>query len=148
MNQSIRVLIADRDINFSRDLQSFLDKQENIRVIGIAQDGQGAVNSCKTELPDLVLMDLHLPVLDSIKAIEAIVAQNERIKIVGISSTPDDHYALEAIKSGARGYIEKNGESDRYHAILKAIRQVAEGEVILNPMLASSILEEFCRLTE
>jgi DNA-binding NarL/FixJ family response regulator len=86
-------------------------------------------------------------VLDSIKAIQAILTQNERIRILGISTITNDRYAVEAIKAGARGYIERNGKED-FEAIATAIRQVATGEVVLNPALASSILQEFYRLSD
>lgn len=145
MNKLIRILIADPDTDFSGNLAAYLNKQENIKAISTVRDGQGAVNICKESLPDLVLMDLHLPVLDSIRAIQAILSQNERIKILGISAIPNDRYAVEAIKAGARGYIERNGNED-LETIVTAIRQVAMGEVVLNPALASSILQEFYRL--
>jgi DNA-binding NarL/FixJ family response regulator len=147
MDKLIRVLIAHPDSSFSKKLQTFLDQQENIRTIDTVRDGHGAVNGCKATLPDLVLMDLHLPVLDSIRAIQAILAQNERIRIIGISSIPNDRYAVEAIKAGARGCIERNGKDD-FGAIATAIRQVANGEVILNPTLASNILQEFYRMDD
>ncbi|MBE7468809.1 MAG: hypothetical protein DPW09_02455 [Anaerolineae bacterium] len=147
MDKQIRVLIAHPDKTFAKKLQSFLDKEENIKAIDLVRDGQGAVNLCKTALPDLVLMDLHLPVLDSVRAIQAILAQNERIRILAISSRANDRYAVEAIKAGARGCIERNGKDD-FGAIATAIRQVARGEVILNPTLASNILQEFYRMSD
>lgn len=147
MDKQIRVLIAHPDTTFAKKLQAFLDKQETINTIGLVRDGQGAVNICRAALPDLVLMDLHLPVLDSVRAIQAILAQNERIRILGISSRPNDRYAVEAIKAGARGCIERTSKDD-LGAIATAIRQVAKGEVILNPTLASNILQEFYRMSD
>ncbi len=146
MNQQTRILIADNDIEFSKRLQNFLDKQEGIKVIDVVRDGQGAVNTCKEALPDLVLMDLHLPVLDSIRATKSILIQNERIKILGLSAIPNDRYAVEAIKVGASGCIEKNGKTS-YDEIIEAIRLVENGEVLLDPKLAFSILQEFYRLS-
>lgn len=145
MNQLTRILIADHDINFSRGLTNFLNAQTGLRVINIVRDGQGAVDTCKEALPDLVLMDLHLPVLDSIRAIQSILAQNERIKILGLSTGPNDRYAVEAIKVGASGCLEKNGKAG-YEAIIQAIHLIEQGEVLLDPKLASSILQEFDRL--
>jgi len=146
MNRSIRILIADPDVKFSKKLQAFLDKHEDFKTVTIVRDGQGAVNTCKDTLPDLVLMDLHLPVLDSIRTIQCILSQNERIRILGISAFANDRYAVEAIKAGARGHIEKNGQDD-FESIATAIRQVAAGEVVLNPTLASSIFQEFYKLS-
>lgn len=146
MNKLIRVLIADPDIDFSRKLQAFLDQQEDIKAVNVVRDGPGAVTSCRETMPDLVLMDLHLPVLDSIRAIQTILAQNERIKILGITSLPNDRYAVEAVKVGALGCVEWNDGED-FEAIVIAIRQVANGEVVLNPALASNILQEFCKIS-
>jgi DNA-binding NarL/FixJ family response regulator len=144
MSQPIRILIADNDLNFSKSLNEFLEQQQGMKVVSIVRDGQGAIDSCKEAMPDLVLMDLHLPVLDSIKTIQRIVAHhNERIRVLTTSAIPDDRYALEAIKAGACGYVEKNVGNE---ALAKTIRQVAAGDVSLNPALAASILEEFHRL--
>ena len=142
MFKPIRVLIADNDVDFATSLKAFLDEQADTQVIDMVRDGQGTVNACKETLPDVVLIDLHLPVLDSIKTIQALINQNEYIKILSISSIANDRYAVEAIKAGASGYIEKNGHT-HYLEIAEAIRQVAGGEVILNPTLASYILQEF-----
>jgi DNA-binding NarL/FixJ family response regulator len=146
MNRVIRILIADPDVKFTKKLQAFLDKQQDIKTVEVARDGQGAVKNCKEALPDLVLMDLHLPILDSIRAIQSILNQNERIRILGISTVANDRYAVEAIKAGARGCIERNGKDD-FDSIVTAIRQVAAGEVVLNPTLASNILQEFYKLS-
>lgn len=142
MDRLIRVLIADSDIDFSKNLQDYLDQQDDIKIIDTVREGQRAVNTCKDAWPDLVLLDLHLPVLDSVRAIQSILKHNERIRILSISSIPNDRYAVEAIKAGARGYIERNGNND-FELIASAIRQVAIGEVILNPTLAFNILQEF-----
>jgi DNA-binding NarL/FixJ family response regulator len=147
MDKLIRVLIAHPDVTFAKKLQVFLDKQKNMKAIELVRDGQGAVNTCKAALPDLVLLDLHLPVLDSIKTIQTILAQNERIRILGISSIPNDRYAVEAIKAGARGCLERNGKDD-FDPVVTAIRQVISGEVILSPTLASNILQEFYRMDD
>lgn len=147
MRQPLRVLIADKDVNFSQELQEFLGQQADIKVVDVVQDGQGAVNACKDTLPDIVLIDLRLPVLDSVRAIQAILAQNEQIKILGMSSIANDRYAVEAVKAGAYGYVEKNGKMT-YNNIVNAIRQVANGEVLLSPGLASGILQEFHRLAD
>jgi CheY-like chemotaxis protein len=147
MSLPIRVLIADSDVTFSANLERYLDKQQGLAVIDIVRDGQGAVNVCREALPDMVLIDLHLPVLDSIRAIRAILAQNEGIRILGMTAIPNDRYVVEAVKAGASGCLEKNCDI-HYHAIVQAIEQVVAGEVLLNPTLASSILQEFHRLAE
>lgn len=147
MNCPIRILIADSDIKFSKCLQKFLDCQEGFKVIDTVRDGQGAVDICKQDLPDLVLIDLRLPVLDTIRAVQTILAQNDRIKILGLTANPNDRYAVEAVKAGALGCLDKNHQAG-FDEIVKAIYQVEKGEVLLNPNLASSILQEFRRLSK
>lgn len=147
MSLPIRVLIADSDTIFAQSLANFLNDQPTVKVIDLARDGQGAVNLCKDTLPDVVLMDLHLPVLDSVRAIQTILDQNDRIKVLGLSAVDNDRYAVEAIKVGACGCLSKNGEAP-FPAIFEAVTDVAKGEVLVNPALASSILQEFHRLSE
>ena len=143
----IRILIADSDVTFSENLERYLAEQQGLAVVDVVRDGQGAVNVCREALPDMVLIDLHLPVLDSIRTIQAILAQNEGIRILGLTAIPNDRYAVEAVKAGAAGCLEKNGDI-HHNTILRAIEQVVAGEVLLNPTLASSILQEFYRLAE
>ena len=144
MNKPIRIVIADNNTDFLQRINDFLDTQEDLKVVSVVRDGLGAVDASKETLPDVVLIDLHLPVLDSIKTIQAIVAQNEHMRVLGFSSVPDDRYAIEAIKAGARGYVKKNGNGAlNYEEILSAIRQVANDEVVLDPALAFHILQEF-----
>jgi len=142
MTKPIRVLLADNNQEFLQQLQTFLEQQEGMTVVYTARDGQGAVAACQETLPDLVVIDLHLPVLDSVKTIKLILAQNEHIGVLGISDVPDDRYAIEAVKAGASGYVKKNGPTN-YAEIANAIRQVAQGEVVLDPTLAFHILKEF-----
>jgi len=144
MNKPIRLVVADNDVQFLQRINDFLDTQEDVRVVSVVRDGLGAVVASRETLPDVVLIDLHLPVLDSIKTIQTIVAQNEHMRILGFSSIPNDRYAIEAIKAGARGYVEKNGDGAlNYEEIVSAIRQVANDEVVLDPALAFHILQEF-----
>jgi DNA-binding NarL/FixJ family response regulator len=143
MSQLIRILIADNDINFAKNLKHALEQQPDLRVVDIARDGQGVVQGCREELPDVVVLDLHLPVLDSVKTIRRIIAQNEELRILTMSALINDRYALEAVKAGACGHIQKECPLD---IMANTIRQVAGGEVCVNPALAASILEEFHRL--
>ncbi len=142
MDKPIRIIIADNDLEFSQGLKVFLDQQDDTQVINVVRDGRGTVTACKEMLPDVVLMDLHLPVLDSIKTIQSIIDQNEYIKILTISAIANDRYAIEAVKAGANGYVEKNGDLD-HTEIIKAIYQIANGEVVLTSVLAAHILQEF-----
>lgn len=142
MDKILRVLIADNNLEFLEQFQAFLEQQGGITVVSTVRDGHGAVTACREIMPDLAVIDLHLPVLDSIRAIKSIIAENENIRILGISAVVNDRYAIEAVKAGALGYVKKNG-ADSFNQIAYAIRQMASGEVIIDPDLAASILQEF-----
>jgi DNA-binding NarL/FixJ family response regulator len=140
--KSVRVVLADHHEQYLDSLQAFLREQDDIQVIFVTHDGQGAVDACNDMLPDVVLLDLRLPVLDGVRATRSIVALHTQTQVLGTSAVPQDHYAVEAIKAGARGYVRKNGP-DSFQQIANAIRQIAAGEVVLDADLATYILNEF-----
>ena len=147
MSQPVRVLIADKKAPFSQGLQEYLEQRADLTVVGLVQDGQDAVDACQEMRPDIVLLDLHLSGLDSIQAIKKILQQNGHARILVMSSIANDQYAVEAVKVGASGYIEKNS-AITYNSIVEAVRQVMNGEVYLSPGLASGILREFHRFSK
>jgi DNA-binding NarL/FixJ family response regulator len=147
MNRITRILIADHDGDFTQSLSCFLGQYDEFKIVAVAHDGPGVLTGCRDTLPDVVLMGLHLPVLDSVRTIRAVLAQNDRVKILGLAAGPDDRYAVEAVKAGALGCVEKQGQNGCL-AIVEAIRQVVDGDVLLNPALASSILQEFHRIAQ
>jgi DNA-binding NarL/FixJ family response regulator len=138
----VRVIIADNQQEYLDALQNFLGAQGDIQVVFVAHDGQGAVDACRELLPDVLLLELRLPVLDGVKATQAIVTSQMPTQVLSTSTIPQDHYAVEAVKAGARGYVKKNGP-DSFYEIVDAIRQIAAGEVVLDADLAAHILEEF-----
>lgn len=146
MNRPIRVVLADRDPGFTESLGRYLDQQPHIKLVAVARDGQGAVDACREFMPDVALLDLHLPVLDTVRAIAAIIEHNQRVKVLALTENPEDRYTVEAVKAGASGCLEKSEQED-YHKIVSAIQNVLEGEVLISPRLASSILEEFQRIS-
>ena len=138
----VRIVIADHQQEYLEQLQPFLEAQGDIRVVRVARDGQGAIEACQETLPDLILIELHLPVLDGVKATKNIVEKFRQIRVLGTSAIPNDRYAVEAVKAGASGYVKKNGPAS-FQEIAGAIRQIAAGEVVLDAVLAAHILQEF-----
>ena len=141
MEQKVKILYVEDDPSSEILVRRVLES-EGFQVV-TTSDGLSAIEMAKNELPDIILMDLHLPVLDSIKAIRTILDQNDRIRILCFSSIPNDRYAIEAIKAGARAYLLKDADSDE---LLRAIRAVAAGEALLDPGIALKMIEEFRRL--
>jgi DNA-binding NarL/FixJ family response regulator len=142
MNRPIRILIADSDVVFAYSLKRLVEQDSDMQVVAVVRDGEGVIKSCPETQPDVVVMDLHLPVVDSVKTIQRIVDWNEQIKILTTSAVVNDRYAVEAVKMGAGGYVDKTCDD----VMVKTIRQIAAGEVAVNPALAASILEEFHKI--
>jgi DNA-binding NarL/FixJ family response regulator len=141
MNKAIRVLIADNNLDYAKPLEQYLNEQGDFLVVGAVRDGEGVLQAYKESLPDVVLIDLHLPVLDSIRTIKALVADYDGAHILGVSDLANDRYAVEAVKAGAQGYIKKDNKN--YAELAGAARQIMAGEVVLTSTLATHILQEF-----
>jgi DNA-binding NarL/FixJ family response regulator len=142
MNQAIRILIVDNDVVFAYSLQRLLEQNNQMQVVAVVRDGASAITSCLETQPDVVLLDLHLPDKDSISTIQRLLAWNEHLKILTTSPLVNDPFAIEAVKLGAGGYVDKTCDEK----MVNTIRQVAGGDVAVNPALAASILEEFHNL--
>ena len=143
--EAIRVLLADDHAIFREGLCAILDRQKDIVVVGEARDGVEAVKKVAEVTPDIVLMDINMPVMDGVRASRLITAQDQRVGIIILTMYREDEYVFEAIKAGARGYVVKDA---RAREVLKAIRAVHRGEALIDPAVATKLLEEFRRLAE
>lgn len=139
MDDRIRVLIADDHPIVRQGLEVVLEAQPDMAVVGRAANGQEAVAQCATAGPDVILMDLQMPVMDGLAAIEAIQASGTHARILVLSSFPDDDKVLRALRSGAVGYVLKDTPPAR---LLEAIRAVHRGEVALHPDVARTLVED------
>lgn len=143
--KAIRVLLVDDHAMFREGLRAILDRQRDIRVVGEAKDGAEAIKKTAELAPDVVLMDINMPVMDGIRATRMITAQDQRVGIVMLTMYREDRYIFEAIKAGARGYVLKDAQAKD---VLNAIRAVHQGEVLIDPVIATKLIEEFRRLAE
>ncbi len=114
-------------------------------MVSEAGDGVEAVKKAAELAPDIVLMDINMPVMDGVRASRLITAQDQRVGIIILTMYREDEYVFEAIKAGARGYVVKDA---RAREVLKAIRAVHLGEALIDPATATKLLEEFRRLAE
>ena len=137
----MKIVIADDHSLFRESLRTLLEARGH-EVIGEAANGREAVVRAREKKPDLVLMDLAMPVLDGLSAIKILAAENPEIKVVALTASEDDHSLFDAIKSGAQGYIIKNLEADEFFGLLEA---VGRGEPALTPALARKLLREFAK---
>jgi len=140
----MRILIADDHALFRDSLRSLLESHD-LDVVGEASNGREAVEMAWRLKPDVVLMDLLMPEVDGIEATKRLAAELPDVKVIMLTAVDDDANLFEAIKSGAKGYLLKNLESDRFFTLLEG---VSRGEPALTPNLARKLLDEFARPKE
>ncbi len=138
----IRVLVADDHPIVRSGIVALLDAAEDVEVVGQAADGGEAVELALSLVPDLVLMDLRMPVLDGDEATARILAAAPSVKVVVLTTYESDESILTAIEAGASGYLLKAAPQEE---ILAGIRSVARGEVALAPSIAAMLVRRVAR---
>jgi NarL family two-component system response regulator LiaR len=136
---SIRVLIVDDHAVVREGLRAFLSLQDGIEVAGEAADGREALQAVAELDPDVVLMDLVMPVLDGIGAMRSLRAGHPRTRVIVLTSFTEDDRLLPAIEAGASGYLLKNAAPAD---VARAIRAAHNGEALLDPAIAARLLEQ------
>jgi len=135
----IRVLIVDDHTIVRKGLTALLSTRADMLVVGEACDGQEAVTQANVLRPDVILMDLVMPALDGIDAIQQIMAHQPDMRVLVLTSFATDDKVFPAIKAGALGYLLKDSSPDD---LVQAIRQVYGGESSLHPLIARKVLQE------
>jgi DNA-binding NarL/FixJ family response regulator len=135
----IRVLVADDHAVVRSGLEQLLSTAEDIEVVGSVADGEQAVDAAAREHPDVILMDLSMPVLDGIEATKRILADDPDAHVVVLTSFSDNRRIMDALGAGAIGYLLKHAGPDE---LLGAIRAAASGDSPLDPKAARAVLEE------
>lgn len=137
--EQIKVLIADDHQVVRQGLRTFLELHEDIRVVGEAEDGLRAVEMVREFEPDVVLMDLVMPELDGIAAIQQIKNSGSKTKVIALTSFTEDEKVFPAIQAGASSYLLKDVSPDD---LVEAIRAVHRGEARLHPDIARKLMEQ------
>ena len=137
----MRILIADDHALFRDGLRSLLEAND-LEVVGEASNGKEAIELAWKHKPDVVLMDLGMPEVNGIEATKRLSAELPEIKVVVLTASEDEDHLFEAIKSGAKGYLLKDLQSDQFLALLQGVEK---GEPALLPTLARKLLDEFAR---
>lgn len=133
----IRVLIVDDHPVVRDGLRIMLESQPDFQVLGEAADGAAALKLVEAQQPDLILMDLRMPVMDGVAAIRLIKSRHPDIQVLVLTTYDSDADILPAIEAGATGYLLKDAaREDLYHAI----RAAARGETVLAPLVASRLV--------
>jgi len=135
----IRVLIADDHSVVRQGLRMFLGSDPELEIIGEARDGAEALNLSRELHPDVVLMDLLMPVMDGIAATAAIRRQVPETEVVALTSVLEDASVVEAVRAGAIGYLLKDTDA---HELRRAIKAAAAGQVQLAPQAAARLVRQ------
>ncbi|WP_405442855.1 response regulator transcription factor [Streptomyces avidinii] len=138
----IRVLLADDQLLVRAGFRALLDAQPDIGVVGEAGDGDEAVRLVRELRPDVVLMDIRMPVLDGLAATRRIGEDDALadVRVVMLTTFELDEYVFEAIRSGASGFLVKDTEPEE---LLRAVRAVVAGDALLSPGVTRRLIAEF-----
>jgi DNA-binding NarL/FixJ family response regulator len=142
---TIRILLVDDQALFREGLRTLLSIQPNLEIVGEAKNGQQGLDTALDLKPDVVLMDLRMPVLDGVAATRRIREKLPECQVIVLTTFDDDEYVFEALRAGAAGYLLKDVSSDK---LIEAIQAAVRGESFLQPSVASKVLAEFTRLAD
>lgn len=132
----MKVLIADDDALIRESLKLLLGLEEDIEIIGTACNGQEAFDICREKRPDIILMDIRMPIMDGVLGTKMIKSCFKDVKIIILTTFKDNEYIKEAIKNGAEGYILKNQSSD---SIIDSLRAVHKGNIVFEKDVANTL---------
>ena len=137
---TIRVVLADDQSLLRKGFRMILEAEDDISVIGEAADGEAAVRLVELYQPDVVLMDVRMPILDGIGATRAITASGSLSHVLILTTFDLDEYAFGALRAGASGFLLKDVPP---HELSQAIRTVARGDAVVSPRITKRLLEEY-----
>jgi DNA-binding NarL/FixJ family response regulator len=137
---TIRVLLVDDDTLLRAGVATVLETAASIELVGEAATGRDAVSACLQLRPDVVLMDIRMPVMDGIEATRRIVASGVDARVVILTTFELDEYVFESLRAGASGFLLKRTSPER---LIEAIETVAEGEGLLDPAVTRRLIAAF-----
>ncbi len=141
---TIRVLLADDQFLFREGLETLLSVHKDIQVVGQASNGQEAIDLALKLRPDVILMDMQMPVLNGVGATRRLKGLLPDCRIIVLTTFDDKEYIFDALRAGAMGYLLKDVGSVQ---LAESIRRTARGESILDPSVAAKVVAEFSRVS-
>lgn len=139
---TIRVVVADDQALVRAGFRMLLSDETDIEIVGEASTGAEAVERAARLGPDLVLMDIRMPVLDGLEATRRILAADPRSRVLVLTTFDLDEYVFEALRAGASGFVLKDDPPEQ---LLEAIRVVAGGEALLSPAVTQRVIRRFAQ---
>ncbi len=140
----IRVMIADDHAMVRQGLKTILELEDDICVVSQASNGEEAVESARTIRPDIILMDINMPVLNGLQAIKMIKTEDPDSKIIVLTIHQDREYLFKTLQLGCEGYVIKDAESS---VLIEAIRSVFGEQTYIQHNMTSELVKEFNRVT-
>lgn len=142
---SIRVLLADDHGVVRKGLRFLLERQPGMEVVGEAGDGREAVRLAESSCPDIVIIDIAMPLLNGIEATAQMVKRNPNLGVIILSMHSDEDYLLSALHAGAKGYLLKDSADVD---VVRAIQTVSKGARFFSPEIAKTMLEDYMRFLQ
>jgi two-component system, NarL family, response regulator NreC len=141
--RKLRILLADDHIVMRTGLRALLERQPNLEVVGESENGRETVALAASLKPDVVVMDVGMPVLSGIEATQTIVTQNPTVAVVILSMHADESYVMRALKAGARGYLLKDSAAAD---LIGAIQAISQGKSFFSPKVSRILAEDYVRV--
>jgi NarL family two-component system response regulator LiaR len=137
--EAIRILLADDHVMVREGTRQILEREPDLEVVAEAGDGQEAVALTERERPDVVIMDISMPIMNGIEATKDIKQVAPRTAVLVLTAYDDDEYVFAILEAGAAGYLLKNARSSE---VIDAVRRVFAGESVLHPSIAKKIVRQ------
>jgi two-component system response regulator NreC len=141
--KKLRILLADDHIVMRTGLRALLERQPNLEVVGESENGRETVGLAASLRPDVVVMDVGMPVLNGIEATQTIVTQCPTAAVVILSMHADESYVMRALKAGARGYLLKDSAAAD---LIGAIQAISQGKSFFSPKVSRILAEDYVRV--
>lgn len=141
----IRVILAEDHTIVRQGLRALLEQSDDIEVIAEAEDGREAVNKTEQLKPDIVLMDISMPILNGIEATRQIKKKFPDIKVLILTMHTTEEYISQILHAGASGYLVKKSA---HHELLSAIKAIQKGSSYLSPLVSKKVIDEYLQKTQ
>ena len=141
--KKVRILLADDHTVMRAGLRALLERQPNLEVVGEGENGRQTVELAVSLRPDVVVMDVGMPVLNGIEATKTIVTQCPTIAVIILSMHADESYVMRALRAGARGYLLKDSAAAD---LMGAIQAISQGKSFFSPNVSRILAEDYVRV--
>jgi DNA-binding NarL/FixJ family response regulator len=142
IDQPIRVVLADDHAVVRKGIREFLEEQGDIVVVAEASDGEQALSLVAQHLPDVAVVDLRMPGVGGVEAVQRITADYPQVKVLVLTAYDDEPYVFAVLRAGANGYVLKSAESKR---LTEAVRAVYQGQSVLDPDVMQKVVQQLHR---